>query len=178
MARNTHIVKLLLAGCALFIGLLVGKPALAAGYDMSLTVEGVTGEGNGGDIVLNSFSWGEAHAGKAFPTEVGISKALDSTSGKLLQLVAAQQAVGSVTLHVRSQVGPHAEFLTIKFSGVRIASVHESGQVKSTDTRPNEQVMMRYEKIEFSYQPLGNDGKPNGSPVTWSFDFSKQAKDK
>jgi type VI protein secretion system component Hcp len=158
-------VKLLVAGVALFLGLFFSKTALA--YDMTASIEGV-----GNDIPIHSFSWGMAHGGQhPIPMEVSLAKSVDGNSAKLLQIVATQGVLPSVTIKVSSSAAPKTVFLTLKFSNVRLGSIHEAGQANSPQPSPSENLMMRFEKVEFTFQPLGNDGKPAGPPQKWSWDF-------
>jgi type VI secretion system secreted protein Hcp len=173
-----NLTKWFVAAGAMLGGLAFVTPANAA-YDMYLKIDGISGEatasGEAGNIQLTSFSWGVAQPGqgKLIGQEFTAAHMIDKASGALLAAASSHQQIAHAELHVRLQGGSQAQVLKITLSNVRVVAIHQNGEEKDSGGRPREHLALRFEKVEFAYQPLDNAGKPSGSPIVWTSDLAK-----
>src|SRR5262249_16685857 len=146
----------------------------AAGYTMDVHVDGIPGQDGGGNYSVKSFSWGEH--GRVFPRgvagELTFIHTVDNSTVALLQAVASHREVKNAELPVRLAAAPNTVIMTIRMNDVRVQSVCESGATTATDAKPDESVTLRFERVEYTFQPTGPDGRPLGAPVKFSSGFT------
>src|SRR5215471_1752505 len=135
-------------------------------FDAFLKIDGITGESRGGEIRLESFSWGisnssssatsgsGAGAGKASFQDFSFAAVVGRQSPKLFEAAAEGRRISSATLTVTDKIEP----LTIKFSEVFISSYKlDEGAIKLSEGvlpavqlgPPMESVSFNFAKVEF-----------------------------
>jgi type VI secretion system secreted protein Hcp len=145
-------------------------------FDAFLKIDGINGESRGGEIRLESFSWGVsnssstatsgsgASAGKASFQDFSFAAVVGKQSPQLFEAAAEGKLLPSATLTVTDKIEP----LTIKFSDVFISSYKlDEGAIKLSEGvlpavqlgPPMESVSFNFAKVEF--QTGGNVGTGN-----------------
>ena len=175
-------------------------------FDAFLKLDGIDGESadskHKGEIDVMSFSWGAAQtgvqatgggggAGKVHFMDFHITKKVDKSSPKLMLACADGEHLKSASFLVRKAGGEQLEYLKIKLTDVLVSSYKSAGSEavliglllpaiqgahKGGDEIPMEQVSLNFAKIEFSYQPQGADGKPQGGPIMAGWDVKGNVK--
>lgn len=137
-----------------------------------LKLDGIDGESlstkHKGEIELYSWSWG-AHnatsvtgsglsAGKVSFADISISKPVDKSSAKLLELCCTGKHITKGTLTCAKSTGDKnpADYLTIKLEEIHIASFQTGGS--SGDAVGSESLSFAFGKIEYDYKIQGKDG--------------------
>ncbi len=160
--------------------------------DMFLKIDGIPGESldakHKGEIVLESFSWGETNAGasRAATSGAGAGKVsmqdfhftsrVSVASPKLMLACATGQHIQSAMMTVRragtveGQSG--FEFLFYKFTGVVVSSVQEAGD---TTGRPLDAISFAFQKIQVEYKEQKATGAL-GATVDFAWDLSANKK--
>jgi type VI secretion system secreted protein Hcp len=109
-----------------------------------------------------------AGAGKVSLSSFNFMKKLDAASPPLFRCCADGGHFTSATVVLRKSGAAQVKYLTFKFSPAFIESVQWSGSSGGDDT-PTESVSVAYGKVEITYQPQDNAGKPKGSPIPASW---------
>jgi len=155
--------------------------ASGAAVDYFLKLDGIDGEstdkGHGGEIDIESWSWGMSNpssttgggggAGKVTAQDFHFTHLIDKASPKLMLACASGQHIKEAKLTVRNSSGD--DYLTIKFSDVFCTSFQDSG---SGGQLPTEQVSLNFAKVEFEYKPQGKNTAPLRS--SWDFRSNRQ----
>jgi type VI secretion system secreted protein Hcp len=139
-------------------------------------------------------------SGKASFQDLHIVKRTDSASPLLFLNCANGAHIKEANLTVRKAGGDQMEYLKIKLSDVLVSSYHPVGNSSITGNlresaaaaggaggftgntlnaeqeSPIEEVSLNFAKIEFSYQPQGADGRPQGGPVLAGWDLKQNKK--
>jgi len=141
-------------------------------FDAFLKLDGIKGEGAGGEITLESFSWGVSHtgsaasgggggAGKAVFQDFSFSSTAGTESPELFYACASGKHIktGELTITRSDSKSP---LLTINFTDVLIASYKLDEHKGGTDsTIPMQQVSFDFAK--FTFQSQG--GVATGGPA-------------
>ena len=144
--------------------------------DYFLKLSGVQGESldskHTNEIELLSWSWGASNptniagsgmsAGKVSMSEITISKLVDKSSPKLLELCVTGKHVADATLTCRKSTGGKNpdDFLTIKLSEVYVSGFQAGGS--SGEKEERDSLSLSYGKINYDYKMQ----KPDGSLVS------------
>ena len=155
--------------------------AESAAVDYFLKLDGIDGEstseGNVGEIVLNSFSWGENSAGisrsdsnnvrsgKNIFSNISFSKYVDKSSPELMLRAASGKLIKEAILTVKR---PNSDirgnqYIKIKLSDLLVTSYSVNGQ---EGTPPQDSFSLNFSKIEFEYFPQSRDGSIEPSVKT------------
>ena len=169
-------------------------------FDAFLKLDGIKGESTDdkhkGEIDILSFSWGLSQAsagsaagaglgggvGKAHFEDITITKKVDAATPLLFLNCANGADIATGLLTVRKAGGDQLEYLKIKLTHALIKSAmahaSEAAPVPGgiSDEIPIEEVMISFQKIEFTYQPQGPDGKALGGPVLAGWDVKATKK--
>lgn len=120
------------------------------------------------EIELESFSWGASNptsitgsglsAGKVSISDLSITKAVDKSSAKLLELCCSGKHIASGTLTCSKSIGDKnpVDYLTIKMEEIHISAVSASGS-RGADIG-YESISMSFAKFEFDYKIQDKDG--------------------
>jgi type VI secretion system secreted protein Hcp len=182
------------------IGLLNIKPEVksvqtvgAAQVDYFLKLDGIEGEskdaGHEGQIVIDSFSWGEnsseagmilpavqsareSSGGKATVSDFHFEKKMDKASPKLMEAAASGQHFNEAILIGLRAGDDRQEFMIIKFSDLLVSSYQTGGN--SSDI-PTDSFSLNFSKIEFEYKTQNPDGSA-GETVKGGWDVKKNEK--
>ena len=114
-----------------------------------------TAENHAGEIEVISFNWSETNKDKAKldPHDALILKAIDATTPKLAEAVAAGKIIPQATVTVRALVaGKPADLVQYVFTEVQITAVSHT-----VIQRAEEQVQFKYAKLVIRF--LSADGK-------------------
>jgi type VI secretion system Hcp family effector len=144
-------------------------------FDAFLKIDGINGESKGGEIQLESFSWGVSNShssatrdpderrNRASFQDFSFAALVGRQSPQLFEAVAEGKPIGSATLTVggMSDKGIPTDFLTIKFMDVFIASykLDEGAGTGVQLSAPMESVSFNFAKVEF--QSGGKFGAAN-----------------
>ena len=141
-------------------------------FDAFLKIDGINGESRGGEIPLESFSWGVANSrssatrdaderrNKASFQDFSFAAVVARQSPQLFEAVAEGKPIRSATLTVTGtgNTGKIDDLLTIKFSEVFISSYKlDEGAIKRSEGAlpavqlgpPMESVSFNFAKVEF-----------------------------
>lgn len=161
--------------------------------DMFLKIDGIPGESTDskhkGEIVLESFSWGESNtvphtafigsgagtggagAGKVSMQDFHFTTKVSKASPKLMLFCANGQHIQNAILTVRKGSASQEnefEFLFFKFTNVIITSVAEAG---ATDGPPTETASFAFQKINVEYKEQTAAGAV-GATVDFAWDLA------
>jgi type VI secretion system secreted protein Hcp len=140
--------------------------------DYFLKLDGIKGESTHGkhtdEIELFSWSFG-AHnatsiagsglsAGKVSFSDISVSKPVDKSSAKLLELCCTGKHITTGFIYCTKSTGDKnpGDYLTIKLEEIHIASVQGGGS--RGDDIGSESISMAFGKIEYDYKLQGKDG--------------------
>jgi type VI protein secretion system component Hcp len=151
MANRGGLKKLVGMGAVLGALLVAPATAYAGLFAIDAHVDGVTG---GGNYTPTSFRW-------SAPFQVSFTHTTDNSTVDLMQLAQSHQVVGTATLNL-TLLG--TANITLQLSGVRIENVQEDG---SSDG-PAETVVLSFNEVTYTFQPLLPNGQKNGPPVTFT----------
>jgi type VI secretion system secreted protein Hcp len=124
-------------------------------FDAFLKIDGITGEGTGGTIAVESFSWGVstqrdistgAAAGRPVFTDLNIVKLVDKTSPVLLHAAVNGKHLPAVQLTCR-KAGGTQEIATYSLTGVLIGLLRDAGNRHGGEF-PTEEVSFSFLKID------------------------------
>lgn len=158
--------------------------------DMFLKIDGIPGESQDakhkGEIVLESFSWGESNtvphtaftgagggagAGKVSMQDFHFTTKVSKASPKLMLFCANGAHIPNATITVRKGSPSQEnvfEFLFFKFTNVIITSVAEAG---NTDGPPVETASFAFQKINVEYKEQTATGGL-GATVDFAWDLA------
>jgi len=164
--------------------------------DLFLKLDGIPGESvdreHKGEIVLESFSWGEtnasshvaagsgAGAGKVSMQDFHFTARVSVATPKLMLFCANGQHIKTGVMTVRkageqspgAETGGQFEFLFYKFQNVIITSVQEAGD---TSDRPLDAVSFAFQKINVEYKEQTAAGGI-GTTVDFAWDLTANKK--
>ena len=178
------IVAVVAAG-ALAATNLASKPEAvqAAGGDpIFMKFDGIDGEvtvkGHENEIELLSWSWGMDQggisggggAGKVNVHDITMTKQLDKSSPKLMEVLAKGEHARQVELSFSSPSPRSREFMRITLENVIVTSYQISGS--ASQDRPAESLSLNFEKIKVSYQQLDKKGTSAGAPKVFTWDVA------
>lgn len=162
--------------------------AAFAANDMFLKIAGIKGESadhkHKGEIEVLAWSWGIATpltpqsgsgsgAGKTVVHDISFSKRVDSATPILFLHAANGGFIKEVTLVVRKTGKDQLEYIKIKLTGVRVASV-KNHAVPAADA-VMEEVTLAFEKVEYEYRSQSADGTA-GPAVQFGWDVKANQK--
>jgi type VI secretion system secreted protein Hcp len=145
--------------------------------DYFLKIDGIDGESkdskHGGEIDLESFSWGAtqtgAHsfgggggAGKVQMQDFHFVMKNNKASPKLMLACAEGEHIKKGVLTCRKAGKDQQEFLKVTMSDLLISSYQTSGSSHG-DEVPTDQVSLNFSKIEFEYKEQKPDGSLGGT---------------
>jgi type VI secretion system secreted protein Hcp len=166
----SKIAKLMIAVPALAAAV-VASPhtADAAGVDASVQIDGIAGEGTGGAIALTAYhlTATDRGGGKLAFKDITIGHAYDAASPNLALAAGTNKLIGKAVFSFR-RGAQHQTYLTVTIYGVRVQSLQDMASAAGGEV-PVEQVALAFEKIEWNYRPLQNDGSL-GAPVKACWD--------
>lgn len=152
-----------------------------------LKLDGIPGESlatkHTGEIELHSWSWGASNpvhmagsgmsAGKVSFADISISKPVDKSSAKLLELCCTGKHVTKGIISCAKSTGDKSpgDYLTIKMEEIAITSYQGGGS--SGEATGAESISMAFVKCEYDYKIQGKDGTLTAAgSVSW--DMSKR----
>lgn len=154
--------------------------------DIHIKIDGINGESvvnnHRDEIVVESWNWGVANpvpaaaggagaAGKASFADFTFTHRVDRASPLLWKACATGQAIRSATLSVARAGAVAQDYLTIKFSDIRVTSVALADT--ALDAQPAlESVSLAYAKLDYQYRPQNPNGSL-GAPVVFRFDLKR-----
>jgi type VI secretion system secreted protein Hcp len=156
----------------------------AAAVDYFLKVDGIDGEStnsrHGGEIEIESFSWGATQsgtgatgggggAGKVSFQDLHFTTKTSKASPKLMLACATGEHIKQVVLTGEVSGKKGQKFLEIKMEDVLVSSFQQGGSVDSYQT---ESISMNFAKIMFTYYPVNPDGSL-GAPVSGGWDIKE-----
>lgn len=152
--------------------------------DYFLRIEGMQGESaddrHRGEIEVESFSWGAAHAGGAVqggggavagrvqPQDLQVVKRVDKSSPLLMIGCATGQHFRTAVLAGRKAGAGQQDYLKITLEDVAISSYQTGGSASTVV--PTDQITLRFSTLELSYREQKPDGSLGGE-VRQKFDF-------
>ena len=149
--------------------------------DLFLKIDGIPGESTDkthkGEIVLESFSWGESNsafpstgagagAGKVSMQDFHFTAKVSKASPVLMLNCANGKRIKDATMTARTAGNKPFEFLFYKFTDVVITSVQEGGNGE----RPVDQVSFAFSKITVEFKEQSPTGGVAGT-TTFSWDL-------
>ena len=155
-----------------------------AAVDYFIKFDGIKGESadakHKDEIDVESWSWGETHAGgapsgggggagKVSMQDFHFVMRLNRASPSLMKACATGQHIKMATLSGRKAGKGQQEYLTFKFHDVLVSSV-QTGGFEDTDVVPTDQVSFNFAKIEVEYKPEKADGSL-GLAVQFRYDL-------
>lgn len=155
-----------------------------AAVDYFIKFDGIKGESadvkHKDEIDVESWSWGETHAGAASSGGGGgagkvsmqdfhFVMRLNRASPGLMKACATGQHIKTATLSSRKAGKGQQDYLTFKFSDVLVSSIQTGGS-EDTDVLPTDQVSFNFAKLEVEYKPEKADGSL-GSAVPFRYDL-------
>jgi type VI secretion system secreted protein Hcp len=154
-----------------------------AAYDALLRIDGLSPPDESIDVL--SFSWsasnagsfvsgGGGGAGKVRFTDFSFVKKLDSTSPNMYKACAAGEHFPQIQFTAHGMDEDVEKTIEYRFSDVVITSVKASGNSKSADTVPVEEVSFSYGKMQWTYTEIDhNTGKTKTSTAQWDIPKNK-----
>jgi len=140
--------------------------------EYSLKLDGIKGENlaakHKDEIEIHSWSWGASNptsisgsglsAGKVSISDLTISKPVDSSSAKLLELCCSGKHIATGTLSCSKSTGDKnpGDYLTIALTEVHISGHQHGGS--SGDSVGSESVSLAFAAFEYNYKVQGKDG--------------------
>jgi type VI secretion system secreted protein Hcp len=152
-----------------------------------LKIDGILGDSTDakhpGEIVLESFSWGEASvvsgggaggggAGKVQVEDLHVTTKMSKASPLLFLACASGQHFKQAVLTARRAGKTPQDFLVIRLTDVLVSSYHTGG---NTEIGPTDQVAFNFAKIEFQFRPQKADGSLD-VPVQAGWDVKQNKK--
>ena len=155
-----------------------------AAVDYFIKFDGIKGESadakHKDEIDVESWSWGETHAGTASSGGAGgagkvsmqdfqFVMRLNRASPGLMNACATGQHIKTATLSARKAGKGQQDYLTFKFQDVLVSSFQTGGS-EDADFSPTDQVSFNFAKLEVEYKPEKADGSL-GSAVQFRYDL-------
>jgi type VI secretion system secreted protein Hcp len=155
-----------------------------AAVDYFIKFDGIKGESadakHKDEIDVESWSWGETHAGTASSGGGGgagkvsmqdfhFVMRLNKASPGLMKACATGQHIKTATLSARKAGKGQLDYLTFKFHDVLVSSIQTGGS-EDTDVLPTDQVSFNFAKLEVEYKPEKADGSL-GLAVQFRYDL-------
>ena len=155
-----------------------------AAVDYFIKFDGIKGESadvkHKDEIDVESWSWGETHAGAASSGGGGgagkvsmqdfhFVMRLNRASPGLMKACATGQHIKTATLSGRKAGKGQLDYLTFKFQDVLVSSIQTGGS-EDADVLPTDQVSFNFAKLEVEYKPEKADGSL-GSAVQFRYDL-------
>ncbi len=152
--------------------------------DFFIKFDGIKGESTDAkhkdEIDVESWSWGETHAGapssgggggagKVSMQDFHFVMKLNRASPTLMKACATGQHIKMATLSARKAGKGQQEYLTFKFQDVLVSSIQTGGS-EDGDVLPTDQVSFNFAKLEVEYKPEKADGSL-GAAVEFRFDL-------
>ena len=168
----------------IFMTISATPKADAAAADYFLKVEGIEGESidrtHGGQIELESWSWGASQAGSASLggtgkvqfTDFHFTKTVDKSSPKLVEALASGEHIPSIELTVRKAGDQPLEYMKVKLSDCIVSSYSVAGGSTAGGDKPMESISLNFAKIEFEYTEQKADGSA-GATTRMGWDLAK-----
>ncbi|WP_342816878.1 type VI secretion system tube protein Hcp [Nitrososphaera sp.] len=155
----------------------------AAAVDYFLKIDGIEGESansrHGGEIEIESFSWGAAQsgtggsggggAGKVSFQDIHFTAKTSKASPKLMLACASGEHIKDAALVGELSGKRGQKFLEIKLTDVLVSSYQSGG---SDGNVPTDSFSLNFAKIEFTYYPMNRDGSL-GAPVKAGWDIKE-----
>lgn len=114
------------------------------------------------NISETASSAGGASAGKAFLSDLQVSKHVDKASPKLFEAAASGTHIPKITIHVNRAGGTQVKYLEITLEQVLISSFTHNGNTQGD--LPTESFTLNYGKIKIAYtQQKRQDGQGGGN---------------
>lgn len=145
-----------------------------------LKLDGIPGESlatkHTSEIELHSWSWGASNpvamsgsglsAGKVSFADLTISKPVDKSSAKLLELCCTGKHIATGVLSCAKSTGAKNpdDYLVLKFWEIAITSVQAGGS--SGDATGTESLSFAFAKFEYDYKMQGKDGTLTAAGTT------------
>lgn len=152
-----------------------------AAVDYFLKIEGADGESTDadhkGEIQVESFRWGASApadvttgqiSGRIQIKDFQFHTRTSNASALLLSGFFQNQVFKKAVLSCRKAGKTQQEYLKITFSGVRVGAYDLEGG--GSELIPKDQVVLRFDKIEFEYRPQRSDGSL-GTQVVASYNL-------
>ena len=153
-----------------------------------LKIDGVEGESTDaahrGEIEVQSFNWAEAQpgtpgagghgAGKVQPQDLQFLKTLDKASPRLFIACATGERFSHAILSARKAGGAQQDYLRITLEDVFVSSYQVGGSSQS-GVPPDDEVGLRFARLEMSYKEQRADGSLGGE-VRHKYDFAANRK--
>jgi type VI secretion system secreted protein Hcp len=158
---------------------------MAVDFFLKLESPDVEGESadsaHGGEIAINSWSWGMNQsgtmhvakgggAGKVDIQDISLTKQLDKSTPNLMQHCCKGTQFGTATLVCRkaSGDGGQIEYMKLEMKSVIITNVQSGGS--ENDDNLFENVSLNFGEFTVTYVPQDNDGSalPEVGPVGWN----------
>jgi type VI secretion system secreted protein Hcp len=154
-----------------------------AAVDYFLKFDGIKGESTDvkhkDEIDVESWSWGETHAGANHPGGGGgagkvsmqdfqFVMGLNKASIGLMKACATGQHIKTATLSARKAGKGQQEYLTFKFHDVLVSSFQTGGSEDAVV--PADSVSFNFAKLEVEYKPQKADGSL-GAPLEFKYDL-------
>lgn len=154
--------------------------------DIHIKIDGINGEStvvnHRDEVVVESWNWGVANpapaavggggaAGRASFADFAFTHRVDRASPLLWKACATGSSIRSATLSVARTGAATQDYLTIKFSEIRVTSVALADT--ALDTQPAlESVSFSYAKVDYQYRPQNPNGSL-GATVAFKFDIKR-----
>jgi type VI secretion system secreted protein Hcp len=152
--------------------------------DIHIKIDGINGEStvvsHRDEIVVESWNWGIANpapastggggsAGRATFSDFTFTHRADRASPLLWKACATGQLIRNATLSVSRPGAAQQDYLTIKFTEVRVTAVALADTASDTQA-PVESVSLGYAKVDYQYRPQNANGSL-GAAVAFKFDL-------
>lgn len=112
---------------------------------------------------------GAISGGRAEFSDLTFTKLIDKSTPKLSYFCAKGEHIAEIVLELSLATGDKSKYMEYKLTNCFVTSVQTSGNAKSTDQRPHDQVSIRFGKVEWTYIELDKGGKKKGEAKNnWS----------
>ena len=116
------------------------------------------------NAVSSSSSGGSRSVGKAFLTDLVITKTLDKSSPLIAKSLTSGSNIPSVEIHLTNGVG--VIYLKYELVNVIISSYSMSG-VGGSGVYPTESISLNYQKIKMTYSEISSSGQKGDIVFGW-----------
>jgi type VI secretion system secreted protein Hcp len=124
-------------------------------YDAFLKIEFIDGEGGGrahdGEIVLETFGWGEENQGSASLQDFHFSTRTSKASPNLMLACATGRHLGSALLRCLTH-STGFEFLRINLTDIKVTGYEIDGTIPEKPDRPMDRFSLHFTAIDFLYK--------------------------
>lgn len=112
---------------------------------------------------------GSISGGRADFQDLSFTKLLDKSTPKLCFLCAKGEHIPEITIELCLATGDKSKYMEYKFTQCFVTSVQTGGSAQGGESRPIDQVSIRFGKVEWTYTEFGKDGKKKGDAKNnWS----------